>query len=253
MRLCYHKISSRLDFGIGTRTPEDFTNDLRWIAAHSPSQRPVVSFDDGYEDTFTEAFPLLSQFGLTASLFVTTDVMGKPNSWDANFFGAFNHISLSQVAELSVAGWHIGSHAKTHRALTTLSEADLKTELDVSRQVLEDATGKAVTEISFPFGKFDGRVLRACRKAGYTSAVSISGATPDGYVNRGLAVYRFDTLRQLQAKFSGNPHELRRLAAINACSGLTVAMQHFKSFLHRNLSPELSFGSKSPARFKPYT
>lgn len=223
--LCYHKITSRLDFGIGTRTPDDFRADVAWATSLPASMKPRFSFDDGYEDTFSTAYPILADAHETASLFVTTDCLGKLNRWDANFFGAFRHITLPQVRALSQAGWTIGSHGKTHRALTLLSARDLQHELEFSKKFLEDACGKAVDRISFPFGAFDGRVLEACRAAGYTGAISIARRSPEGYVQRGKAVYRFDRLRHLHAKLSGSAAETLRLNAINAFSSLTVAMQ----------------------------
>ncbi|NTV47305.1 MAG: polysaccharide deacetylase family protein, partial [Chlorobiales bacterium] len=222
LTLCYHKITSKLDFGICTRTPDDFRNDAAMISSLPVSERPVISFDDGYRNTFDTAYPILSDHGLTAQLFVITDMLGKMNSWDANFFGGFQHITLDEVKALSLAGWVIGSHTKTHRALTTLSANQLFEELHGSKIFLEDALGKPVETISFPFGKFNERVVEMCRKAGYKKAISISGNSPDGFVHRSLAVYRFDRERHLQAKLSKKNSELRRLRRINAFSSLTV-------------------------------
>ncbi len=227
---CYHKITSRLDFGIGTRTPDAFRRDVAWIASLPASVRPQLTFDDGYDNTFTAAYPILAEHGLTASVFVVTSMLGKPNSWDSNFFGAFMHLSLSQLKALSSAGWHIGSHGVTHRALTTLSNTDLRRELLDSRQFLEDALGKAITQLSFPFGMFDARVIDECRSAGYTSALSIRCASSDGFVLRSKAVYRFDSPAQLRAKLADAPTELWRLRVINLFSGLTVAMHQFKRY-----------------------
>ncbi|PIO48442.1 MAG: hypothetical protein CMR00_04815 [[Chlorobium] sp. 445] len=123
---CYHKITSHLDFGICTRTPEDFQYDASWIASLPCEQRPHIIFDDGYEDTFEVAYPILDALGLRASLFVITNWIGKPNHWDANFFGTFQHISLCHLRQLAAAGWEIGSHGATHRALTTLSRHALR-------------------------------------------------------------------------------------------------------------------------------
>ncbi|WP_157452511.1 polysaccharide deacetylase family protein [Chloroherpeton thalassium] len=228
--LSYHKITSRVDFGICTRTPKDFRKDVEFIAALPSEKRPIVSFDDGYTDTYEAAFPILSEYGLTGQVFVITDAIGKPNSWDANFFGEFQHIELSQVRELAQAGWEIGSHTKTHRALTVLSLSALREELETSKWFLEDAIGQPVTSISFPFGKFNEQVLQVCREVGYERAISISRRSQDGFVERSLAVYRFDRRAHLKAKLNKNKLELWRLQTINAFSTLTVLMHHINSF-----------------------
>jgi len=227
--LCYHKITSRFDFGICTRRPEDFKNDAAFISRLPLSQRPVISFDDGYRDTYETAYPILSEHGLTAKLFVITDMLGKTNSWDANFFGSFQHITIDEVKALSGAGWEIGSHTKSHRALTTLPPKLLFEEVQSSKHFLEDHLGKAIESISFPFGKFNERVVQACREAGYKRAISISRSSPDGFVRRSFAVYRFDRESNLKAKLLHQSAELLRLRTINSFSTLTVFMHHLKS------------------------
>jgi len=226
---CYHKITSRIDFGICVRTPDDFARDVRWVASLPAELRPHFIFDDGYDDTFHTAYPILESFGFKASLFVITDWIGKRNDWDANFFGKFEHISLPALRELAAAGWEIGSHGASHRALTTLSSAELRREVFSSKRYLEDARGVAVRKISFPFGLFNQRVIDACQDAGYDSAVSIRCASACGYVQRSLAVYRFDRQSHLRAKLHCHWLELMRLRAINSFSGLTVLMHQLKN------------------------
>ncbi|MGQ9804465.1 MAG: polysaccharide deacetylase family protein [Chlorobiales bacterium] len=228
--LSYHKITDRIDFGITTRTLRDFQSDVAFIHSLPCDQRPAFCFDDGYDDTFTHALPILSQFGFTANLFVITGLLGKFNSWDFNFFGKFKHLSREQVKVLSDAGWNIGSHTKSHLALTTLSPSLLRAELDDSKKFLEDLTGKAVTSISFPFGNFNARVLDACKEAGFEEAVSIKKSSPDGFVKRSKAVYRFDSQRAIRAKIHNAPLELLRLRSINACSGATILMHKLKGY-----------------------
>lgn len=228
--LSYHKITDRIDFGITTRTLRDFRQDVAYIHSLSFDQRPEVCFDDGYEDTVTNAFPILSEFSFTANLFVITGLLGKFNSWDFTLFGKFKHLSREQVKVLSDAGWNIGSHTKSHLALTTLSPALLRAELHDSKKFLEDLLGKAVKSISFPFGNFNARVLDACKEAGFEEAISIKKSSPDGFVKRSKAVYRFDSLNTIRAKLHNAPLELLRLRSINACSGATILMHKLKGY-----------------------
>lgn len=228
--LSYHKITDRFDFGITTRTPRDFRNDVAFIHSLPQHQRPEFCFDDGYENTFTTAFPILSEFGFTAHLFVITGFLGKFNSWDFTVFGKFKHLSCEQLKVLSEAGWNIGSHTKSHLALTTLSPSQLRAELEDSKKFLEDLLGKAVRSISFPFGSFNARVLDACKEAGFEEAISIKKSSADGFVKRSKAVYRFDSLKTLRAKLHNAPLELLRLRSINACSSATIFMHKLKGY-----------------------
>jgi peptidoglycan/xylan/chitin deacetylase (PgdA/CDA1 family) len=228
--LCYHKITDRLDVGINTRTIRDFTADTALVTALPDDGRPEICFDDGYDDTYRHAFPILTEAKLTANLFVITALLGKKNSWDFNYFGAFEHITLAEVKELSAAGWRIGSHSQVHLALTTLNNKTLRDELLGSRLFLEDALGKTIDTISFPFGNFNERVIAMCKETGYTSAVSIKKKSDDGFVRRGKAVYRFDSAAQIRSKLSNAPLELARLRAINALSALTVLKHRLQGY-----------------------
>ncbi len=219
-----------MDFGITTRTLRDFRNDVSFIRHLPSNEQPEFCFDDGYEDTFTNAFPILSEFGFTANLFVITGLLGKFNSWDFTLFGTFKHLSREQLKALADAGWNIGSHTKSHLALTTLSPSLLRAELHDSKQFLEDLLGKAVTAISFPFGNFNARVIEACKEAGFQEAISIKTSSPDGFVKRSKAVYRFDSLNSIRAKLRNAPFELLRLRSINALSGATILMHKLKGY-----------------------
>lgn len=228
--LSYHKITDRFDFGVTTRTLADFRNDVAFFRALPESQRPDLCFDDGYEDAFTNAFPILRDSGLVARLFVITGTLGKFNDWDLAPFGKFKHLTTTQLKALSEAGWRVGSHTKSHLALTTLAPAQLRAELVDSKKFLEDLLGKRVASISFPFGNFDARVIEACKEAGYDEAISIKKPSRDGFVKRSKAVYRFDSLRSIRAKLRDEPLELFRLRSINACSGATILMHKLKRY-----------------------
>ncbi len=219
-----------MDFGITTRTLRDFRNDVSFIHQFPSNEQPEFCFDDGYEDTFTNAFPILSEFGFTANLFVITGLLGKLNSWDFTLFGTFKHLSREQLKTLSDAGWNIGSHTKSHLALTTLSPSLLRAELHDSKKFLEDLLGKAVTAISFPFGNFNARVIEACKEVGFEEALSIKKSSSDGFVKRSKAVYRFDSLNSIRAKLRNAPLELFRLRSINALSGATILMHKLKGY-----------------------
>ncbi len=123
-----------------------------------------VTFDDGNLSDHDIALPTLLRFGLRARFFMLTGRIGDPGSLDK-----------AHLRALSEAGMTIGSHGIDHTAWPTLSDADLKHELYASRARLEDICGHAITEAGIPFGRYDARVLRALRNAGYTTAWSSDG------------------------------------------------------------------------------
>ncbi len=124
----------------------------------------TITFDDSNLSDHDIALPALAARGLQARFFVLTGRIGQPGSLDA-----------PHVRALSDAGMTIGSHGINHIAWPGLSDADLEKELRSSRARLEDICGYQITEAGIPFGRYDARVLRALRAAGYTAVWSSDG------------------------------------------------------------------------------
>lgn len=143
-------------------SPPQFEQVLSHVAK-APA-RFEITFDDGNLSDHDIALPALQSLGLRARFFMLTGRIGEPGSLDK-----------AHLRSLSDAGMTIGSHGIGHTAWPTLSDADLKHELHASRARLEDICGHAVTEAGIPFGRYDARVLRALRDAGYTTAWSSDG------------------------------------------------------------------------------
>lgn len=125
-----------------------------------------ISFDDGNLSDLEIGLPLLLDRGLSADFFVLTGRIGKAGSLDGD-----------DILALQAAGMTIGSHGINHLKWSTLSPADLRPELQDSRQMLETICGKPVLSAGIPFGAYDAGVLRALRAAGYTSVYSSDGGT----------------------------------------------------------------------------
>jgi peptidoglycan/xylan/chitin deacetylase (PgdA/CDA1 family) len=116
----------------------------------------LITFDDGWLDGVNVGGPILERNGRQAILFVTTDFLGKPR-----------FLSRGDLTRLDPAVFHVGSHARTHRMLSQLGEADIRAELADSKKLLEDAVGYAIDTLSIPSGAVDTRVRRIAAECGY--------------------------------------------------------------------------------------
>jgi peptidoglycan/xylan/chitin deacetylase (PgdA/CDA1 family) len=97
----------------------------------------VLTFDDGYADTLTEALPLLKQYGCTATCYLVSDAIGGYNTWDAGFLQEKKQLmSHAQAQEWLAAGMEIGSHSCYPR-LPDLEHEALEREVAGSREVAE--------------------------------------------------------------------------------------------------------------------
>ena len=126
------------------------------------------------------------------------------------------YMDWNQVRALHAAGQHIGAHGWSHTLLTHCDEAALHTELTTARLTLEDNLGAPITSMSLPGGRFDDRILAACRAAGYHHVyTSIPHAEPvdlpflPGRLNL-RSNTTIDTLTQLLDQGSGALARLER-------------------------------------------
>ena len=116
----------------------------------------LLTFDDGWKDAVDVGGPLLEQFHCQAIMFITTDFLGRPN-----------FLSRSELSRMNAGVFRIGSHARTHRMLSLLGEADIRGELSDSKKLLEDSVGYEIDTLSIPSGAVDWRVRRIASECGY--------------------------------------------------------------------------------------
>lgn len=89
-------------------------------------------------------------------------------------------LSADDISDLSESPWvEIGSHCCTHTSLDRLSDESLRYELTESRNRLSRITGTTVRSLAFPSGRYDGRVVRFSREAGYEVLLAEDHILPD--------------------------------------------------------------------------
>jgi peptidoglycan/xylan/chitin deacetylase (PgdA/CDA1 family) len=146
-----------------------------------PSRAFAITFDDGYENIYTDAFPVLQDHGFTATVFLITDYCGKMNTWPGHVspVGDQPLLTWAQVAELQHYGIEFGSHTMTHPDLTQITPETVETEIRCSRESLCDRLGTEAAAFAYPYGKCAPWVIDMVRKY-YAAACStkLGIATP---------------------------------------------------------------------------
>jgi peptidoglycan/xylan/chitin deacetylase (PgdA/CDA1 family) len=148
-----------------------FTSLSEYVESLGPrptrSRIATVTFDDGWVDNYEYATPILQELKVPATVFAVS------GSWDT--VPRDRRMSAAQLRELSQHGVSIGSHTQTHPCLPQLNDADLRRELEQSREQLQQELGRDVRFLAYPGGRFDRRVATATVTAGYTAACSAVG------------------------------------------------------------------------------
>jgi peptidoglycan/xylan/chitin deacetylase (PgdA/CDA1 family) len=192
--LTYHRIADAPADPFSV-IPHDFAEQMRSLAEtgavlplqealaflgreETPIPRIVLTFDDGTSDFVEEALPVLSRFGLPATLYVSPGLVGKRG-----------YLAWSDLAFLAQSSPVVlGSHGLDHRSLGRLEPEEIREQVSRSRHLLEDRLGRRVTTLAYPFGTrrdYDERVKQLVREAGYqaacTSMNGVNGSGADRY------------------------------------------------------------------------
>jgi len=184
--LTYHSF----DYGRGqlSVTPENFEKQMRYLKdkgfnvisldelnegikdkkkfAHNTV---VITIDDGYENNFIYAYPVLKKYGFPATIFLITNYMGEEGflNWD-------------EVKEMSKHNIAFGGHTKNHVYLPIVNKEDvLWDEIAGCKKAIEEHIGMPADYFCFPFGGFTQRTQMLVKRAGYKGAC---------ITNRGLDV-----------------------------------------------------------------
>ena len=179
----YHHVSASVSPGPYARAltlqPEEFAHQLSWLRTHGCETVTVdtmvddvaahalrgcevaVTFDDGYEDQAAVARPALDAAGDTATLYISSGLVGTSG-----------HVSSGQLRALADDGLQIGAHTIHHVDLTMLDESASRREIAESRDALRRWAGTAVDSFAYPAGQHNARVESLVRAAGFHSALT---------------------------------------------------------------------------------
>jgi len=197
--LCYHSVHPTKSFA--SATPAMFGAHLNWLkhnctvihftqaknaVNHNGGTRPsvVITFDDGYADNYEYAFPLLQQYGLPATVFLTAGLLENDPAVVERFRSLCRSsgedvrpLTWSQIKEMRRARMEVGAHSYSHPNLARLERSQVQRELAQSKNILEDRLGEPVSSMAYPFGKprvhFSVETERLAAEAGYEQAGAV--------------------------------------------------------------------------------
>jgi peptidoglycan/xylan/chitin deacetylase (PgdA/CDA1 family) len=118
----------------------------------------AITFDDGYQSVYEQAFPILQHYGFSATVFLTVGENGnRAESERLPSMCERSMLSWHEIKEMQRGGITFGAHTLTHPDLTRLSLAELNSQVYDSKAVIEDTLGSDVTCFAYPYGRYDKR------------------------------------------------------------------------------------------------
>lgn len=202
--VCEHKPGAKFN-GLRVK-PEDFERQLAWlkennwhfvtmselmsIDASAPllEKTIAITFDDGFEDNYLSALPLLRQYGAKATLYLVNE--RENNDWSSkkkthHSSGELMRepkLSNTQVQEMVDSGIvELGAHTLTHANLKALLPEDKQREISQSKIELERLFNVPVTSFAYPFGIYSDEDCKIAAASGFTNAVTTDGGIDSQY------------------------------------------------------------------------
>jgi peptidoglycan/xylan/chitin deacetylase (PgdA/CDA1 family) len=176
-------------------TPQNFDAQMKWLKDNNFSsihladladpekqvisqtyanhKKPVVvTFDDGYDDAYTAAFPILKKYELSGTFFIIRAFVGRSE-----------YATQAQIDEMAAAGMEIGSHTLNHLNLSTIVSLLAKDQIVDSKQSAE--------VFCYPSGRYNSETVQIVKDAGYMAAVTTKG----GIANQDSSLFELPRLR----------------------------------------------------------
>lgn len=161
-----------------------------------PEKPIIITFDDGYLNNYTVAFPILKEMNIKATIFIITGRMGMQSGVK------YPHFTWEQAKEMEDSGLiDIESHTNFHNELNNISYSNVAFELRKSKYLIDKYLNKNTSFLAYPYGFYNEYVKTAAEKAGYLASVRIISKNPG-----------VNTKEQ-------NIYELKRITAYGGMSG----------------------------------
>ena len=126
-----------------------------------PAKPIILTFDDGYEDNYTDLLPILEEYGMKATIYVITNEIGQPG-----------YLNWEQLRAMQDRGIEIGSHTANHDPLTGMDAARQLDEVHLSKLLLEWNGIHTVYTFSYPNGAYDASLPALLAQNEYLTAVT---------------------------------------------------------------------------------
>lgn len=171
-----------------------------------PDRSLVITFDDGYGSVYQQAFPVLKECGMTATLFLT---VGGGKAWHGNrlpSIGGRTMLSWLEIAEMKRRGMTLGAHTLTHPDLTRLPPDRVEAEIRDSKEILEDRVGAPIACFAYPYGRYDERSRRLVQKhfvCACSDRLGLAESGEDPFTLKRVDAYYLRTQRQFDFMTTG--------------------------------------------------
>lgn len=165
-------------------SPKNFEAQLKWLSENGfvtvgpdyfggpmkPSGKPIIlTFDDGYQDSYDNVFPILKKYGFQGTFYPIVDNIDRSG-----------FLTTEEIREMEKGGMRFGSHTYSHPNLAEIPTLQAEQEIYGSKKTLEEIAQTDIADFCYPVGAFDRRAENILSNSGYRTAVTVRNELNDG-------------------------------------------------------------------------
>jgi peptidoglycan/xylan/chitin deacetylase (PgdA/CDA1 family) len=144
-----------------------------------PSKPIILTFDDGYMDTFENAIPIMMEKGMKGVVFVMGNRKLTRAEWDERDEEDICPLMTNKQIKITRRlGFEIGSHAMRHVVLSELTDFEANYTIRKSKEEIESILQEPIHSFSYPYGQFDKRIAQIVSDSGYLFACGVYTGSP---------------------------------------------------------------------------
>ncbi len=162
-----------------------------------PDRSFIITFDDGYRTIYDVAFPVLQDYGLSATLFLT---LGERERWKPGerlpSLDGRTMLNWSEIGEMKRWGIELGAHTLTHPDLTHIPRERMEAEIGESKKIIEDTLAAPVSCFAYPYGRYNDPIRKLIQQhfaCACSDNLGLMRATSDPYALERVDAYYLRT------------------------------------------------------------